>query len=72
MTDLANGIKILDERIDFWIKYILNKETEVYADTLFDITADIVDEWVSDMGINGYIYEELKRKLKAKGMEVIE
>lgn len=72
MTDLTNGIKILNERIDFWIKYNINQETEVYADTLFDITADIVDEWIFDMGINGYIYEELKRKLKIEGMEVIE
>lgn len=72
MTDLANGIQILNERIDFWIKYNINQETEVYADTLFDITADIVDEWIMDMGINGYIYEELKRKLKIEGMEVIE
>lgn len=72
MTDLTNGIKILNEGIDFWTKYILNQETEVYADTLFDITADIVEEWISDMGIYGYIYEELKRKLKIEGMEVIE
>ena len=24
--DLANGIRILDERIDFWIEYVLNQE----------------------------------------------
>lgn len=72
MTDLINGMKYLNERIDFWIQHILNHETEVNSEFLFDCTADIIDEWTYDMELYGYIYDELKEKLNKKGVEMTE
>lgn len=61
--DLANGIKILNERIDFWTEYILNQKEMMDEEDLLDLTYDIVDEWISDMDIYTYIHNELKEKL---------
>ena len=68
--DLANGIRILDERINFWIEYILNQEEIIEEESLFDFTYDIIDEWVADMDIGTYIHDELKEKLIKKGVKI--
>jgi hypothetical protein len=77
--DLEDGVKHLDEWVDYMIKEFEEDEEDIYKyegklemETLFEITNYIVDEWVSDMGINGYVIEELERKAKEKGIEVIE
>ena len=74
MTDLMNGMKYLDERIDNCIDYILNQyldeEEKVDMESLFDFGYDIVDEWVADMNIYTYIHDELKEKLNKKGIRV--
>lgn len=69
MTDLINGMKILNERIDFWVEYILNQEEMVNEDVLFEFTCDIIDEWIADMDIGTYIHDELKEKLIKKGVK---
>lgn len=68
--DLANGIGILDERIDFWIEYVLNQEEIIEEESLFDFTYDIIDEWIADMDIGTYIHDELKEKLMEKGVKI--
>ena len=69
--NLANGIRILDERIDFWIEYVLNQEEIIEEESLFEFTYDIIDEWIADMEIGTYIHDELKTKLCAKGIKVL-
>lgn len=68
--DLANEIRILDERIDFWIEYVLNQEEIIEEENLFDFTYDIIDEWIADMDIRTYIHDELKEKLIEKGVKI--
>lgn len=68
--DLANGIRILDERINFWIEYVLNQEEIIEEESLFDFTYDIIDEWIADMDIGTYIHDELKEKLTEKGVKI--
>lgn len=69
--DLADTVKHLDEWIDYMVNHTITDEV-VYIDELYDVVDYIVSEWVSDMGINGYAMEELERKLKEKGVKVVE
>lgn len=71
MTDLMNGVKMLNERIDFWVEYILNQEETIDEEDLFEFTCDIIDEWIADMDIGTYIHDELRVKLYAKGVKVL-
>lgn len=68
--DLMNGMKILDKNIDFWIKYILSQKEAVDEADLCEFTFDIIDEWIVDMDIYMYIYDELKTKLIKKGVKI--
>lgn len=69
--DLMNGMKMLDKNIDFWIKYILSQKEAIDEGDLCEFTFDIIDEWIVDMDIYMYIYDELRTKLYAKGVKVL-
>lgn len=69
--DLMNGMKILDKNIDFWIKYILSQKEAVDEGDLCEFTFDIIDEWIVDMDIYMYIYDELKTRLHEEGIKVL-
>ena len=59
----------LNSYIDYWIEMVKN-EKEVELGVLFDITNEIVGEWISDSGINGYVMNELEIKLKKENIKV--
>ena len=71
MTDLMNGMKILDKNIDFWIKYILSQKEAIDEGDLCEFTFNIIDEWIVDMDIYMYIYNELKTRLYEEGIKVL-
>lgn len=59
----------LNSYIDYWVEMVKN-EKEVELGVLFDITNEIVGEWISDSGINGYIMNELEIRLKKENVKV--
>lgn len=67
--DLDFKTESLNSYIDYWIK-IIKDEKEIEFGELFDITNEIVGEWISDSGINGYVINELKTKLKKENVKI--
>ena len=61
--------KSLNSYIDYWIE-VLKNEKEIGLDTLFDVTNEIVGEWISDSGINGYVMNEIETRLKKENIKV--
>ena len=54
----------LNSYIDYWVEEV--KDEKIELNDLFEITNEIVGEWISDSGINGYVIHELEEKLKNK------
>jgi len=59
----------LNSYIDYWIEIVKN-EKEIELGELFDITNEIVGEWISDSGINGYVMNEIETRLKKENVKV--